>query len=750
MKLPFSFPFGKKEKIEYFLALLLRDEKVSAVIFEEINGKIKIIGEHHEYFSDSVDNVNIDEFIEALDKTISSAENALPSNIETQKTIFGLKENWIEEAHIKKEYLAKLKKISKELNLVPIGFLVIHEAIAHLLQEEEGVPISAILIEIDRKNLAISLLRGGKIAETKRAKIENSIPKTTDKLLHSFTNYEVLPSRILLFDDKDSEKISQNFINHQWSKSLPFLHVPQVTPLVYGFDARAVVSGAATQMGFEILEEEAESPIKTKHERIEQGLDEIEAPNEDFGFLKEEDIAKKEGMKKDDLKEEMNFREVAIKEAEEQEEFEDWQNKEPLEKNKQALKIPHELKKMLIKSLSLVNLSLLKKIKISSVRVINNSHRTVLFLSVFILFFIAMIISYLFLVKATIVIKINPKIVEQNQTIIFSLSAGTDFAKNIIKGELISASIEGKLTTQTTGKKEIGEKAKGTITIYSRFPQSKILNEGTVIKGPNDLQFTLDQTITLASASADASSAPITKNTSVTAKNIGKEFNLPSGVKFSVGSFDTTDIIAKNESVFSGGLKKEITAVSKDDVAKLISDLPKNLEEKARDDFSKKAGAEKSILPVFTNTALEKKVLNNQVGDEANSVTLNATVKFEGLAYQKKDIDNYIENLIKNKASGNFTFSKNEIKTDIKDVRVKDNKEVNTVLNIKAGLMPDINNSKLIQEISGKSFDQTKIIITRYPQVSDVEINLQPNLPIFPKIMPRFSGNISIKTIKNE
>ena len=202
MKLPFSFPFGKKEKIEYFLALLLRDEKASAVIFEEINGKIKIIGEHDEYFSDSVDKISIDEFIEVLDKTISAAENTLPPNIETQKTIFGLKENWIEETHIKKEYLAKLKNISKELTLTPIGFLVIHEAIAHLLLEEEGVPVSAILIEIDRKNLAISLLRGGKIVETKRAKIESSIPETTDKLLHSFTNYEVLPSRILLFDDR--------------------------------------------------------------------------------------------------------------------------------------------------------------------------------------------------------------------------------------------------------------------------------------------------------------------------------------------------------------------------------------------------------------------------------------------------------------------------------------------------------------------------------------------------------------------
>src|SRR5437660_9575752 len=67
-----------------------------------------------------------------------------------------------------------------------------------------------------------------------RPPISTLFPYTTlFRSLKNFTNVEVLPSRILLLNGKD-ETIGQKFITHQWSKSLPFLHVPQVTILPFG------------------------------------------------------------------------------------------------------------------------------------------------------------------------------------------------------------------------------------------------------------------------------------------------------------------------------------------------------------------------------------------------------------------------------------------------------------------------------------------------------------------------------------
>ena len=186
MNLPFFSRFNKKVLPLYYLVLILRDEKARAVIFEELEGRVKIIGQKEEHFSVSIDAVSQEELLEKLDKAISGAESTLPENIQTQKTIFGVKESWTDNDQIKKEYLAKLKKVSSELGLVPIGFLVIAQAISHLLQKEEGAPVSAILTEINKKSVTVTLLRAGKSIETRSSEIHDSIPFTVDTLLKHF------------------------------------------------------------------------------------------------------------------------------------------------------------------------------------------------------------------------------------------------------------------------------------------------------------------------------------------------------------------------------------------------------------------------------------------------------------------------------------------------------------------------------------------------------------------------------------
>src|SRR3989344_1217703 len=162
-----NLPFlDKKKKSEYFLSLVLRDEKASAVVFEEIEGKVNVVGEHVENFKTSIENATEEELLNVIDKAVSTAEKTLPEGEESQKTIFGVKADWTDEGKIKKEILARLKKVSDELTFKPMGFLVIPEAIAHLLQKEEGAPVSAVLAEIGANKVSLYIIKGGKIIET--------------------------------------------------------------------------------------------------------------------------------------------------------------------------------------------------------------------------------------------------------------------------------------------------------------------------------------------------------------------------------------------------------------------------------------------------------------------------------------------------------------------------------------------------------------------------------------------------------
>ena len=167
MKIP-NLPFGqKKEPSEYYLALTLRDDKASAVIFEENLKRATVVGFGEANFTAGIETASDKEFLEVLDKAISQAEKNLPNNIETQKTIFAVKDGWVMDGKIKPDYLAKLKKASEELDLKPVGFLVITEAIVNLLEKEEGAPPTVIITELGLKQITVTLVRAGRIIEVK-------------------------------------------------------------------------------------------------------------------------------------------------------------------------------------------------------------------------------------------------------------------------------------------------------------------------------------------------------------------------------------------------------------------------------------------------------------------------------------------------------------------------------------------------------------------------------------------------------
>jgi hypothetical protein len=748
MNLPFFKNFNKKIVPLYYLVLVLRDEKAQAVVFEELEGTVKIIGQKEQHFSTSVDNISQEELLEKLDKAISSAESPLPENIQTQKTIFGVKQSWTDNDQIKKEYLAKLKKASEELGLIPIGFLVISQAIAHLLQKEEGVPVSAILAEINKKSVTVTLLRAGKSIETKSSEIHDSIPFTVDTLLKHFNVPEILPSRIIIFNGK--EDLSQEFISHTWSKSLPFLHLPQITNLPDGFDAKSVLFGAATQMGFEVLEKDIPQEQFSQNEPLEeiQALDE-KSPEEpklsrnlgaqNFGFAKDVDVAK------------MEFQEPVenpLVDGEKEQEF--IPSIETGEMHA-ITKSPNRFGNILMFATSIFpvikdfTFNIAGKINIK--KILPPYGKLNIVAPAILLLIIALITSYFMFLKATITITVDPKILQQTKSVLFSTTQTTDPDTNIIRGEFVSVSEDGSVSTPATGKKDVGTNAKGKVTIFNSLMQNKTLVQGTILKSPNGLEFTLDSAVTInavASHSADETVNPEKVTVNVTANQLGKESNLPSGTKFSVGLFETSELIAKNDDPFSGGTKKEVTIASANDSAKLEKDLLKQLEDKAKEDLQKQQAKNKILLPMFVSESLSEKSLNVKIGDETNKLSLTGTAQYQGISYDKNDLITFSKSVLSKDVSSNQEIDYNNIKATVLDMKNKNDEEIQANLNVKALLLPKIDKNNLTKKLKGKSFKMTEDTIDKLPQVSDVNIKLSPNLPFLPKNLPAREKNIII------
>ncbi|MBI2031467.1 MAG: baseplate J/gp47 family protein [Candidatus Levybacteria bacterium] len=757
MKLPFALP-KQKEKPEYFLALVLRNELVNAVVFEVLAGKIKVVGQHKEQFDNLIEETPLEELLQKTDKAISTIESSLSESVETIKTIFGIKESWTEDNKIKKDYLLKLKRVSDELGLAPIGFIIIFEAIAHLIQKEEGAPATLILVETGKKIVSVALIRGGKITEIRSSEPLENIPLTVDTILKHFTSIEVLPARIVVFDGDEDR--SQEFINHRWSKTLPFLHLPQVSTLSPEFDARALVFGAATQMGFEVLgdltQEKTEEEIKPlesekipdnqeEFEHIEGKITQVgkESSMEYFGFIKDKDITKVPSPAKQDETSRVpdQILEDQISEIPEEVQLKEKSMQFPVLANSLFL---------IIKSIAQQLFLALKKIPVK--KVFSNlpvffSGRLALLIPV-ILGLVLIILAYVFIPRATVSIGIDPKIVKQDQNIIFSTSSKTDPSNNIVSAELVSISEEGTITTSATGKKEVGTKAKGTVTIFNNSSKTETLPSGTKLTSANGPEFTTDKSVTVASASGDifTGTTPGKANISVTSSEIGNEYNLPSNTKLSVSGSST--IAAKNDDPFSGGTKKEIKVVSKEDIEKLTEELPKNLEKKAKDDLSKKISDDKVLLPQFINQSLKDKDFNKDVGDEASQVTLKAVVEYQGISYAKKDLLIFSDTLVRNQASADLVIDPDNLRVEVKDIKQTDDNETSANLNIIASLKPKIDETKLKKDLAGKSFENAEKLILEINQVSDVNFSL--NIPFLPKRIPFMAGSIKLNFITND
>lgn len=795
MKLPVPGLFGKKEASNHYLALLIRDEKASAVIFKEESGKISVVGKHEEYFPTSVEHADIEEILDTLDKTISISEETLPPNIETEKTIFGLKETWVEDGKIKKDYLAKLKKVSDELKLSPVGFLVISEAISKLIEEEEGAPLSAIITEIGKNNTTLTLFKAGRNIESHSSHIEESIPKTVDALLKTFDSVEVLPSRVIIFDGERGEEIAQQFITHQWSRSLPFLHMPQVSVVPAGFDGRSVVFGAAIQMGFEVTgsivdlstndiktvtpgeSESDEKPSRRtgkKDEELEKDVtdekieedaeagdtesDDFPTTGDNFGFVIGKDIAGEKGIGE---KAEEERKETEEKEGGDEEENDDADSPRAVEKPESSFQhFPaDEQRDFVDKKESSSNkfaflaplaglFAMLKVIRLPqkiAFSGLKGGSKMLLIPPLVIVLLIGAVLFYIFKLEASITLHVEPKTQEESESIIFSAAEDNDFANSIIQAKAVSTTLDGETSIDTTGKKEIGEKAKGTVTIYNTSDSKKTLSAGTTITSSNNLDFILDKEVAVASGSGSVftGTKPGTAQVAVTAKNIGSEYNLPSNAEFEIGG-NPSQIAAKNESAFSGGSKKEVRVVAKKDIDKANEALPDSLKAKAKEDLSSEMSSDETLLPEFTDVTLSKKTFNKKEGEEAKTLTLKATATFEGLSYRTDDVTEYARTLLKDKVTDDQDLSDETLSVDVLDIEDISEDEMKAKLGIEAGILPKLDTKKIVEELKGKSFEDASKYLSSLPQVKDADIKLSPNIPLLPQILPRIGNNIKV------
>lgn len=771
MKLPFNF-FKKKNKADYFLILFIKNTKLEALIFESLDQKAKIVGKSSINLEKDFTQENPDRILEITDQLLSQAENTLPENVRTQETILAVSQSLVENGKIKKEVLIILHKICKILSLTPLGFLIYTESLINFIQAQEGAPLSAVIVEKNDKTI-ISLVRSGRVVETKEAISLEYLPQAVDETLKLFLNIEIFPSKIIIVSSRNLE---QDFIKYTWSSDLPFIHTPQIMFLDEDTVKKSVVIATLNQLNL-TSEENLDFNIVEKHSNINiqnnlevnnlntefNNFNNINNSSDNFGFVKDEDIKQvnknlKYTQNQDPFNENISLETESKNEKNEISnkienitEREEQLTKETLGNNLsvEGFFIADKFKSLINSIVKNFKLIRIPQRKLPFLIKLKGKNKHFLILASIIILLILIILSWIFLTFAKITLYFTPNYVANTVNATFNTTAPSDFTTNQIAAQEIAVSETGSVNEKATGNKAIGSPAKGQVTIFSRLTSTSNIPSGTdfIVNDPGNsddgLKFTLDNNTEIASFSGDPSEPSITvTNVSLTSSDIGSNYNLPSGTKFNISGFNSSDISAKNDNAFTGGNKKTITVVSKADVDKAATDLINNLQNQAKTDTQARVDGNFLVPNFITEQVLNKKLSKN-IGDQASSFSMNATVQYQSIIASKTDLLSFAKNILKEKVTNNL-LQDSLISYNITNLK-NNSSNVSFNFDAKAKLVPVFDEKNLAKNISGKNILTAEKLINSINQVNNVKIDLFPQFPLLPKLIPFFPNHIDFK-----
>ena len=752
------------EKKEYLLAIEIWDGEVKSAIWTVEGGKTKVaaLGSRESWSKK-------EELVEAADKSLSQAsERFTETGQEPSKVIFGLPENWTDEKEIKPEYQDFLKELYQKLELKPVGYVLTFDALIHHLKKVEGVPPSAILVKLAKDKVYLAVVEVGKKIGVEEVGRSQDLASDLREGLTRITEIKTLPARILLFDSEDMESANQVLIAHPWLKPQPdgkrlaFLHLPKIEILPTDSDVNAVAlaggSEVAKSLGFEIKEEvqpkeeelseepssaEASEGEEKMAEEIEKVPEEEISPEElspeaDFGFIKGKDI--KEAMPPPSVEAaEEEVIEEETTEPEFEEKFEPRRGRAGPIGSILSLFAQFSQRSSFNKILSKIHLPFPLSWPIIAALIGGG---------VFVLG--GLFLAFLwYLPQAKVTIFIEPKILEKD----FSLTIDPnqeviDQENRILPGRILETEKDGEKSTETTGEKTVGEKAKGEATIYNRTDNEKTLEEGTVIVGSGNLQFTLDQEVKVASKTPDLNTG-VDKwgeaKTGITAIEIGAQYNLAASTQFSVGDYPTSSFLAKNESDLSGGTSRKIQAVSEEDEDDLLTSLSEELADKAEGELLGKVPPDLSLIQESILTEPVSKSFSHEVGEETQNLNLKLTVKINALAFNREEFVKLVVELVSDSIPEGYKLKEDEIQSRFE---VEEENEDGSLLfktHIKANLLPKLEPDEIARNIKGKYQNFAEDYFKTIPGYIRTEVNLSPSLPGFLRTLPRRENRIKVE-----
>ncbi len=363
--------------------------------------------------------------------------------------------------------------------------------------------------------------------------------------------------------------------------------------------------------------------------------------------------------------------------------------------------------------------------------------------------------------KATAKIVLSSESFTRSITVKVKLGSQTDQAKGLLKGTAAQSTMQSNGEADTTGEKLVGEKAKGTVTMYNKSTDEITLKKGTELtynETSKEYKFSLDSEVSIPASHQESSDPgspiiPGQKDTDVTAEDIGSGYNIDKSTSLSISKYKKSVLEAKSKEDFKGGKADTVKVVSETDRTDLSKKLSDQSTAGAEIALKSKMFSPNKLVPGSVQISVTTDSFSNKVGDETEKITLDQTAAVTGLSYSETELNTLLNNLIDKMVPQGYSLSKTDWVVSVVPLgnsssSILSAAEADLQVTLKTSVIPVINKEEIKKDIAGKSSGEAEKILGSVKNVKNYELNISPAIPFFRRV-PKDVNRIEL-VVENE
>jgi len=699
MKLPGLFSSPKTASVPHrFFVIYFGEHMVKAALWQILDQKIELMT-----VSTPMPWKEESSLVDASDHALQQLGK---DSEQVKKTLFALEPTWVNQQGILAEKKTLFQHLTKELSLEAVGFVVIPEAIIQYQLNRKGNSLQCFVIEVLAERVSMTIVKNGKLGQQEMVGRSQNV---VDDIKEGFARFQdgALPSLVFLYSNfltaEEIEEARQRLLELDLLQDNTFMQQPtfevisneDVLEIILQTGGRAVGESHHLIDPAQPVMVEASAPLplgmlddpslETAHEPAELALDPslYPAPAPMPSRAEPEERLEQDPMNTSAFAQNDEFPN---------------QDYPP----KRGLSIPKHPALFGVIGVILGLAALAVVFFLSSGQVMS----------------------------AVVDVQLKSQTVtKQLELKLDPTAASSDPNTGILKAEIIKMTANGDKSAETTGKKIIGEKSKGRVTLFNRTSSPKTFQAGTVLTGGSK-KFLLEKSETVASASTGSNfeTIPGTLETSVIAADIGAESILAKDVEMTIDTFSKDTYVARSASEITGGTSREIKAVSQKDQDDLLNALKKQLNEQAVKQLQESAGSGKNVFPTNRIKVVSSK-FDSEVGKEINSLSLTMAVEAEALSYSSDELKTLASQVIASSVPSGYSVAEDAIQLLTQPVTSSTaSAQVSIKADINASAKPQAKEEEWKKQLEGMKLAEATALLKGKPEIADAKITLEPAL----------------------